>query len=174
MDLELRTAQPEEAYKIALLTRGAMLSYGKDSKIPYGMLESLTESVESVEDRIRHGHCLCLWDGPEPVATVTLTMVKNPLKYSFSEKTEEALARIAPAGYISRFAVRSDLRFLGMGVKLLDAAEEKARELNAKGLILHSSSDNRSLSTFYSNRGFVLTDTESSRGYNRGLFIKKL
>ena len=174
MDFELRIALPEEAYKIALLIRGAMLSYGKDSHIPYGMLESLTESVESVADRISRGHCLCFWDGPEPVATVTLTEVANPMKYSFSEKTMNSLSDIAPAGYISRFAVRSDLRDSGLGVKLLDEAETLAKSLGIKGLILHSSSDNRSLSAFYSNRGFVLTDSEKSRGYNRGLFIKKI
>lgn len=173
MDFELRTAIPEEAYKIALLTRGAMLSYGKDSGIPYGMLESLTESVESVADRIRHGHCLCFWDGPEPVATVTLTEVENPVKYSFSDKTMEALSEIAPAGYISRFAVRSDLRDSGLGIKLLDAAETLAQDLELKGMFLHSSTDNKSLSRFYSNRGFALIDHEHGRGYNRGLFIRK-
>jgi len=149
------------------------LSYGQDSKIPPNMLESVTESVESVADRISHGICLCYWDGPEPVATVTLTIVTNPVKYSFSGRTMDALNNIEPAGYISRFAVRSDLRTSGLGVKLLDSAEEKARDLGVKGLFLHSSKDNTSLVRFYANRGFEMIDSEQSRGYNRGLFIKK-
>ena len=171
--LTLRLAYPEEAYKIALLIRGAMLSYSKDSDIPKGMLESLSESVESVADRISHGRCLCFWDGPEPVATVTLTVMANPVKYSFSDKTMTALSDIAPAGYISRFAVRSDLRDSGLGIKLLDAAENMARDIELKGLFLHSSTDNKSLSRFYGKRGFEIIDREHSRGYNRGLFIKK-
>ncbi|MCQ2532225.1 MAG: GNAT family N-acetyltransferase [Saccharofermentans sp.] len=169
-DVVIRRATIEDAPKIALLTRRAMLSYQEDSGIKGNVLESLTESIESVEERITTGRCLCLYDGDNILGTITITRCPNPMKYSFSRKTEEFLSSFSSCGYISRFAVAVELRKTGLGRKLLDAALSSP-ETDGTGLVLlHTAIANTRMTNFYLNRGFDLIDTEKSRGYERGLF----
>jgi len=172
--IELKRAEPKDAFKISTLIRSAMSSYQKDSGIPQNMLESLSEDVTTVEDRIKNNICLCFWDGPEPIGTITLSVTDTPVKYSFSKKTSEELGEIQKAGYISRFAVRGDQRTSGIGIKLLEEAECEAKALGCTALLLHSAAENKNLRDFYKNRGFTVLDTDKSRGYKRGLFIKSI
>ena len=168
--LVIQRASVKDASKIALLTRRAMLSYRKDSGIKGNVLESLTETVESVEERIRNGRCLCVYQNEEIVGTITITRCKNPMKYNFSSKTEELLSQYSSCGYISRFAVKDELRKTGLGGKLMDAALSSPECTETGLVLLHTAVENTRMKIFYYNRGFDLIDMESSRGYERGLF----
>jgi len=174
IDLILRKALRSDAPLVSDLIHEAMESYRKDSGITKGMLESLTESIESVEDRIEKNHCLCLFAGNTPVGTVTVSIIDNPMKYNFSRKTYKVLKDHEKAAYISRFAVADSLRKTGLGLKLMDAALDLPECKDCGIVLLHTAVSNKNMCEFYANRGFVLVDSETSRGYRRGLFARVL
>ena len=171
---EFRRAVPEDAERLSHLIKGAMVTYCVESGIPEDHLESMTEEVETIADRIRNNYCLCCFDGDEPVGTITVSLVFNPLKFNFSEKTMDYLKDVAIAGYISRFAVRRDLRSGGLGVDLMNAAIELASRKGCDSVLLHTAVNNMRMIAFYKNRGFEIIDSENSRGYARGLLGMKV
>ena len=166
---EFRRAVPEDAEALSHLIKNAMVTYCAESGIPEGHLESMTEEIDTIRDRIIHNYCICCFDGNEPVGTITLSMVFNPIKFSFSDKTMKYLDSVEIAGYISRFAVRRDLRSAGLGVDLMNAALSLASKKGCSHCLLHTAVTNNGMVTFYKNRGFEVIDSESSRGYMRGL-----
>lgn len=168
--LVIKRATVKDAQKIALLTRRAMLTYREASGIKGNVLESLSETIDSVENRITNGRCLCVYQDDDVVGTITITRCRNPIQYTFSEKTEEFLSQYSSCGYISRFAVKDELRKSGLGGKLMDAALASPECTETGLVLLHTAIANRGMKIFYFNRGFDLIDTENSRGYERGLF----
>ena len=170
-DISIRKAVPEDAPALWALIREAMESYRKDSGIPKGLLESLNESVESVAYRISHNNCLCLVKRGTILGTVTVTLPVNPVKYSFSDYTEEVLSSLGKCGYISRLAVADEARKTGLGVLLMKEALRESAEGGASHVLLHTAVSNRRMKDFYFALGFRLLDTEHSRGYERGLFL---
>ncbi len=171
---EFRRAVPEDAEALSHLIKGAMVTYCEESEIPEDHLESMTEEVSTIKDRIANNYCLCCFDGDEPVGTITLSLVFNPLKFNFSDKTMDYLKDIVIAGYISRFAVRRDLRSGGLGVDLINAAIELADRKGCDCALLHTAVNNMRMVAFYKNRGFEVIDSESSRGYLRGLLGRRI
>lgn len=169
-DLILRKASRSDAQKVSDLIHEAMESYRKESGIAHDVLESLSESVESVADRISHNNCVCLFDGNNPVGTITLTYTDNPFKYAFSDKTCRLLGKYSRCAYISRFCVADVLRKTGLGQRLIDHAIRTAFDDGYELILLHTAVANKGMCEFYLNRGFVLADSEKSRGYERGLF----
>ena len=174
MQYEYRIADKSDAGELSKLLRGAMLTYCVNSGISSYMLEAMTESIGVIEDRVTHNTCMCFFDGSKAVATITLSLTSTPQKYSFSNKTHSFLSRFDKVGYISRFAVKEDLRQAGLGIMLMDKAIELAKEKGCQALLLHSCASNKPMVEFYSNRGFKLIDVEDSRGYDRGLFSYRL
>lgn len=172
IDIVLRKAERSDAPQVSDLIHEAMESYRRDSGITKGMLESLTESIESVEDRIEKNHCLCLFADDTPVGTVTVSIIDNPMKYNFSKKTYKVLKDYEKAAYISRFAVADALRKTGLGLRLMDAALDLPECKDCGIVLLHTAVSNKNMCEFYANRGFSLVDSEPSRGYERGLFAK--
>ncbi|MCR5060283.1 MAG: GNAT family N-acetyltransferase [Saccharofermentans sp.] len=166
---DFRRAKKEDAEALSHLIKNAMVTYCSESGIPEDHLESMTESIDTIEDRISRNYCLCCFDGDEPVGTITLSLVYNPLKFSFSDKTQKYLEDTELAGYISRFAVRRDLRSTGLGVELMNAALELASRKGCDRVLLHTAVTNHGMIEFYKNRGFEVIDSESGRGYMRGL-----
>ena len=165
-DLITRTATVNDAAAIQRLLRAAMLTYCADSGIKAGMLEAMTESLESVEDRIRNNNCIAVFDGETAVGTITAGIT--------SEKTGNVLKEFKIAAYVSRFAVIQGLRREGLGVGLMAECEDYARQNGCDVMILHCSTKNAKMTAFYNARGFELIDSENSRGYPRGLFVKRL
>jgi len=173
-DLVTRTATVNDAAAIQRLLRAAMLTYCADSGIKAGMLEAMTESLESVEDRIRNNNCIAVFDGETAVGTITAGITVMPMRYTFSEKTGNVLKEFKKAAYVSRFAVIQGLRREGLGVGLMAGCEDYARQNGCDVMILHCSTKNAKMTAFYNARGFELIDSENSRGYPRGLFAKRL
>lgn len=171
-EYELRIAEPSDAEALSGLIRMAMKTYRTESGITSDVLESLHESVETVADRIRHNRCLCFFDGDKPVATITLGKVDNPMRYSFSLRTELFLSSFEKCVYISRFAVADNLRGTGLGVKLMEVALSEPEIAESKLVLLHTAVRNKRMHSFYINRGFKLLASETSRGYKRGLYYK--
>lgn len=173
-NLTLSKALPSQAQQVSALIKEAMLTYSKESGISPDLLESMRESVESVAFRIKNNTCLCLFEGDLPVATITLHVSDNPMKYSFSLDTQKYLEQHSTVVYISRFAVSDRFRGTGLGLKLLQAAIDFAKANGADVLLLHTARSNEVMTTFYQNRGFEILDIETSRSYPRALFAMKL
>ncbi len=166
--LQLRLATAGDAGSVRDLVRSAMVHYREESGIVNDTLESLSESVESVRHRIVKNKCLCLFDGDRPLGTITVGRCTTPMKYSFSKKSSNFLAHYTSCGYISRFAVADEVRKTGLGSRLMDEALELPE--SADLVILHTAVSNKSMCEFYASKGFILVDSENSRGYERGLF----
>lgn len=173
-DLVTRTATTGDAAAIQQLLKTAMLTYCAESEISTSMLEAMTESIESVEERIRNNNCIAVFDGEEVIGTITTGITNVPVRYSFSSKTESFLSGFSQAAYVSRFAVIQGKRRAGIGVSLIAASEEYAGKSGCEVMLLHCSTINKKMTAFYGARGFKLIDTEKSRGYPRGLFAKIL
>ena len=173
-ELVTRTAEKKDAAAIQLLLRAAMLTYCAESGIKSGMLEAMTESLESVEERIVSNNCIAVFDGEQAVGTITTGLTEVPVRYSFSGRTEKFLSAYSKAAYVSRFAVIQGKRREGLGVTLMSLSEDYARQNGCKVMLLHCSTANAKMAAFYKARGFELIDSEDSRGYPRGLFAKIL
>ena len=169
-DIIIREAFPEEASAIRDLTVKAMEFYRQNSGINKDVLESLTESVESVKERIRRHHCLVAASAGTPLGTITVSYCDNPMKYSFSVQTGRTLSEYRDCAYISRFAVSERFRDTGLGVALMGEALRTPVVTRSGLALLHTSVSNVKMRDFYFNRGFILLDSEDSRGYERGLF----
>lgn len=168
----IKRATVEDAESLSKLVRNAMASYKRDSGISGDVLESMSESVESVARRIRNSRCLCVYsDDNQPIGTITIRTINNPLKFSFSDKTEAFLSKHSKVAYISRFAVDETARNAGLGVNLIEAALESPEAQHTGIVLLHTAVANERMDRFYNKRGFYLLDSESSRGYERGLFV---
>ena len=170
----IRTADANDAAEVSRLLRSAMLTYCADSGISSSMLEAMTESVESVSDRITRQTCLVAVSNGKIVGTICIKKVENPLIYSFSDKTFRFLKDAGLSFYISRFAVKLSFRKSGVGIDLMTRALDIAKEAGAGCVLLHSAATNRNMVEFYGKRGFELIDSEDSRGYIRGLFANSL
>ncbi len=169
----VRRALIEDAPALSVLIKTSMLSYCADSNISSDILESTHESIDAIKNRIMYNDCLCLCDPDGSIqGTVTLSFTNNPLKYSFSKKSEIFLKDYDKCIYISRFAVDSSLRGTGLGLKLLNSADDIAKKRNCSLFLLHTALTNSERCNYYRNRGFDVLDFESSRGYPRGLFYK--
>jgi len=168
----IRTASVIDAEKVSRLLRSAMLTYCADSGISSSMLEAMTESVDSVADRILRQTCLVADCDGEIVGSICIKEVSNPLVYSFSDKTYGYLEKAGRSFYISRFAVLESFRKTGLGIDLITRAISMAKESGADCILLHSAATNKNMVEFYGKRGFELIDSENSRGYMRGLFAK--
>ncbi|WP_034449734.1 GNAT family N-acetyltransferase [Butyrivibrio sp. AE2032] len=169
----IRIAGVNDAEEVSRLLRSAMLTYCADSGISASMLEAMTESIDSVADRISEQTCLVAEQDGKIVGTICIKEVPNPMIYMFSDKTCEYLLNAGHSFYISRFAVKQSYRKTGLGIDLITKAVQLARNSGAECILLHSAATNKNMVEFYGKRGFELIDSENSRGYMRGLFASK-
>ena len=169
----IRIASVTDAPEVSRLLRSAMLTYCADSGISSSMLEAMTESIESVADRISRQTCLVAETGGKIVGSICIKECPNPLVYNFSDKTYEYLKDMGKSFYISRFAVLEKFRKTGLGIDLMTRAVDLAREKGAECILRHSAATNKNRVEFYGKRGFELIDSENSRGYMRGLFARR-
>ena len=170
----IRIASVSDATGVSRLLRSAMLTYCADSGISSSLLEAMTESIDSVADRISKQTCLIAVSGDKTVGTICIKKCQNSLVYTFSDKTFEFLQNAGTCSYISRFAVEERFRKTGLGIELITRATDIARESGAECVLLHSAACNDKMVDFYEKRGFKLIDSENSRGYMRGLFAYKM
>ena len=166
----IRIAGVNVAPEVSRLLRSAMLTYCADSGISSSMLEAMTESIESVADRISRQTCLVAEIDGAIAGSICIKECPNPMVYTFSDKTCEFLENAGKSFYISRFAVLEKFRKTGLGIDLITRAVDTARENGAECILLHSAATNKNMVEFYGKRGFKLIDSENSRGYMRGLF----
>ena len=84
-DPVIRIAGISDAAEVSRLLKSAMLTYCADSGISSSMLEALTESVESVADRISRQTCLVAEFEGTIIGSICIKEVQNPMVYTFSD-----------------------------------------------------------------------------------------
>ena len=171
----LREPSEENLEELLTLITDSMRSYSRDSGIDPSILDSMHETCDDLRKKLQTHRILCYFDSDShPVGTITLKIREDLTSLKYSDITKDYIGDAGKVLYISRFAVLDTLRGTGLGVKLLDEAAEYAKENGVDLLILHTAVRNTGRVEFYINRGFELIDSESSRGYERGLFGKRI
>jgi len=75
--------------------------------------------------------------------------------------------------YISRFAVNSCYRGMGVGESLMNLADKYIKSKGIKRSFLYTASHNTNLVRFYYNRGFYTESVSHERGYPRARMVKE-
>ena len=173
----IRDAVPEDAPELHRVVSEAMELYRLASGIPCGKLDAGSETVANVREAISSVPVFVAVLPDGSIAGSVRLIDKNIRELSDAASALCGKFSLKPGsrvGYFSRFAVHADLQGLGIGSLLYRAAEERAAELHYSHLMLNTSLANRTMVSFYEKRGFVLIETDLSRGYPRGLFCKHL
>lgn len=154
-EILIRPASQAEAADILHLVQWAMQVYASQSGIT-SPLDSQQETLTDMQRHIREDHVLVAEHKGHLIGTVRLVRL--------SDKT----------AYFSRFAVHPHLQRTGVGRMLYDAADIWLRQHQFAAVELHTALSNAGLVAFYQGRGFILVESENSRGYTRGRFRKEL
>lgn len=75
--------------------------------------------------------------------------------------------------YLSRFAVDSDSRNIGIGKALMNVVDKFLISKGVKQVTLHTASRHNALMRFYYGRGFFIEAIETDRGYLRARLVKE-
>ncbi len=75
--------------------------------------------------------------------------------------------------YLSRFAVSSETRNLGIGKSLMNVVDKYLSANGVKRVTLHTASRHLALVRFYYSRGFFVEAIETDRGYLRARMVKE-
>lgn len=109
-----------------------------------------SESVESTLKRLREGECL--------LASWEQSLVGCLILRTHAKPTAPAWYRNGDVASFGRFAVLPKYQNQGVGSKLLDFAERRAKELGMKELALDTSESSETLIHFYQLKGYRLVD----------------
>ncbi len=154
-DVRIREAVAEDAPVLLELIRSSFRQYAEDSGIR-SPLDAMQETEADMLAHIETDLVLIAESHGQLVGTVRLTIQPD--------KT----------AYFGRFAVVTRRRQSGIGKKLISLAEELMAERGATWLFLHTAVQNKALVKLYEGKGFELIEVSTDRGYERGLFRKRL
>lgn len=154
-DVRIRRALPVDVPELTELIRSAMAQYARASGIPT-LLDSQKETEADVLRHVLEDTVLIAESHGHLAGTVRLTVMPDR------------------TAYFSRFAVSTRRQQSGIGKKLITVAEELLREQGATEILLHTAVQNKPLVGIYTGKGFELVEVATDRGYERGLFRKRL
>jgi ribosomal protein S18 acetylase RimI-like enzyme len=154
-EINIRPATPADSSDLLRLIQWAMQVYAANSGIT-ASLDAMLETETDLKRHIIQNHVLVAEHKNELIGTVRLIDLGNG------------------HSYFSRFAVHPHLQQTGVGKLIYQAAEDWLCQQKFRTVELHTALTNEPLVNFYRSRGFALVDTDSSRGYPRGLFRKNL
>jgi GNAT superfamily N-acetyltransferase len=180
-DLLIRQANIKDAEQVMALIRRAMTVYAHNSKIE-SSLESLTETIHDIKQGIIDNYVLVAENRDGDLAGTVKLLLPVPMD-DLPDVAQEQITDIADcnkrqsavyAAWFTRFAVIPELHASGVGKLIYQAAEDYLVSQGISIIMLHTANTNRRLVNFYQARGFILAETDNSRGYERGLYIKQL
>ncbi|MFN2340615.1 MAG: GNAT family N-acetyltransferase [Halanaerobium sp.] len=149
-----------DAEEIHILMQQAFADYAKNKNEQNDGEEvinsALREKLEDVKRDLKNNIVLVLSDGDLIIASLRLEEISDQ-RY-----------------LLKRFAVSPDYQNQGLGTMLFQQAVKKIMELNAHYLQLYSSLENKKLVCFYRHLGFNCLETDHSKGYERGLWVKTI
>ena len=149
-----------DAEEIHVLMQQAFADYAKKKNEENNgekvINSALREELEAVKADLNNNIVLVLSDGEQIIASLRLEEI--------SEKRY----------LLKRFAVSPAYQNQGLGTMLFQQAVDKLKKLNAHYLQLYSSLENEKLICFYRGLGFNCLETDHSKGYERGLWVKTI
>jgi GNAT superfamily N-acetyltransferase len=154
-EITFRQAVPADSQELLELIRAAMQVYAAQSGIT-SPLEALQETEQDILRHIKEDYVIVAVHKQALIGTVRLVRLDDR------------------CAFFTRFAVHPHLQQTGVGRLLYQEAETWLRRQGFQTILLHTALTNEPLVHFYESRGFVLIETDTSRGYPRGLFRKTL
>ncbi|MDD2533978.1 MAG: GNAT family N-acetyltransferase [Eubacteriales bacterium] len=154
-EIRIRQATPADSADLLTLIQWAMQVYAAKSGIT-APLDAMRETQVDLQRFIRDHYVLVAEHRGTLIGTVRLVRLD------------------ADRAYFSRFAVHPHLQQTGVGKLIYQVAENWLIQQGFKRVSLHTAMTNEPLVSFYEARGFKLVETETSRGYARGLFEKTI
>lgn len=148
----IRRAKPSDAAAIYEIIQKAFREYAAASSLTG--LEALQETPEDIEEEIKNKIVYAAVIDNEIVGTVRVDI-----------KGESA--------YISRFAVLSSHRNIGIGKAMMNLVDKYLLSKGVKQAFLHTASKYAALMRFYYGRGFYVESVSYDRGYPRAKLVKK-
>ena len=149
-----------DAEEIHILMQQAFADYAKKKNKQNNGEEvinsALREKLEDVKTDLENNIVLVLSDADQIIASLRLEKISDK-RY-----------------LLKRFAVSPDYQNQGLGTMLFQQAVKEIMELNAHYLQLYSSLENKKLVCFYQHLGFNCLETDHSKGYERGLWVKTI
>lgn len=122
--------------------------------------------AERVRACVEDGRTLLIWDGGEPVATVSVDDRPDTHLWTPAECAEPAL-------YLRRLAVRRDHAGLGLGAEVLDWMGTRAALRAARWIRVDVWTTNVDLHAYYVRQGFDLVRIEALPGYPSGALFQR-
>jgi len=173
LDIHVRTARLHEAETICRLVHESMKSYCQDSHIPDHYIEATAETVDVISDAIASGVVFVALDDNEEILGTCRLYIRPKREFTkdLPDKGKSCSSRIA---YFARFSVWDTWRGRGIGNFLLQYCSEVATKTGCSHMLLHTALSNENMVQYYLSRGFSILSSDTSRGYERGLFSKKL
>ena len=105
------------------------------------------QPVEATAERISRGECLVAEHDGRIIGTITL--------YPFHEDSECEWYRRPGISHFGQFAVEPEHQKSGLGSRLLEMVEERARQMGATGLALDTAEMADGLIAYYRQRGYL-------------------
>ncbi|MBR3058051.1 MAG: GNAT family N-acetyltransferase [Clostridiales bacterium] len=171
--IHVRVARYDEAEIICKLVHESMAHYCRDAGIPNDYIEATTEAVDVVRDAIASGVVFVALNEEEKILGTCRLYIRPKREFSSAlpGSSGKYSSRIA---YFARFSVWDEWRSKGIGNFLLSYCEKIAIQTGCSHILLHTAISNKNMVQYYQTRGFEIISSDQSRGYDRGLFSKKL
>lgn len=151
-----RQGLKKDAEEIHKLMQDAFADYVKSQGKENVVNSALKEDLSDIYDDLENNIVMVLLDNNKVIASLRLEEV--------SEKRY----------LLKRFAVAPEYQDHGLGSMLFKRAVEKLNEIGASYVQLYSSLENAKLINFYKGLGFNCLKTDHKKGYERGLWVKKI
>lgn len=152
-----RQGLKQDAEEIHKLMQDAFADYvksqGKEEKV---VNSALKEDLSDIYDDLENNIVMVLLDNNRVIASLRLEEVSDK-RY-----------------LLKRFAVAPEYQDHGLGSMLFERAVEKLKQIGASYVQLYSSLENVKLVNFYKGLGFNCLETDHKKGYERGLWVKKI
>jgi ribosomal protein S18 acetylase RimI-like enzyme len=148
----IRRAKPSEAAAIYEIIQKAFKEYADASSLTG--LEALRETADDIEEDIKSKIVYVAIIDNEIVGTLRVDITGN-------------------SAYISRFAVVSTHRNIGIGKALMNLVDKYLLSKGVKEVFLYTASKYATLMRFYYGRGFYVESVSHDRGYPRAKLVKK-
>jgi ribosomal protein S18 acetylase RimI-like enzyme len=147
----IRRAEASDAGDVYAILQKAFREYAEAAGLTE--VEALKETIADIEKEIR--------DKVVYIALIDKVIV-GTVRVDISGDT----------AYISRFAVNSSHRNIGIGKSLMNLVDKYLIAKNVRQVSLHTASRYGALMRFYYGRGFYVESVSHDRGYPRARLVK--
>ena len=149
----IRRAIEEDYTIIHDIIKKGFHEYVVNAKID-GTVDALIETPQDIKNSILEKNVFVALIDNIAIGTVRLEILDNH------------------TAYLSRFAVDSSYRNIGVGKALMNIVDKYLTSNNVKTVFLHTASTYSDLMRFYYGRGFYVQSVSTDRGYYRAKLAK--